>query len=89
MASFIKGTKIWNRIEKKLVISNGFATETGLCGAFTLDSVVRFVLDMKISASRAKMIFFSDADGEEKEFEMDRDCDGKFFIEIHMAKISK
>ncbi|MBQ7291721.1 MAG: hypothetical protein IJW76_08385, partial [Clostridia bacterium] len=89
MASFIKGTKIWNRIEKKLLISEDGALETGLCGAFTLDATVRFVLDMKISAELAKMIFFSDADGKRKEFEMGRDCDGNFFLEIPMSKISK
>lgn len=88
MASFIKGNKIWNRIEKKILISADKETETGLCGAFTLDSVVRFVLDMKISAKSAKMIFISDADGKKQEFEMTSDCDGNFFAEIPMSRIS-
>jgi len=89
MASFIKGTKIWNRIEKKILISEFSEKETGLCGAFTLDSAVRFVLDMKISATRAKMIFVSDADGKKREFEMNKNEDGTFFLELPMNKISK
>ncbi len=89
MASFIKGDKIWNRIEKKLLISEDTEKETGLCGAFALDTTVRFVLDKKISASRAKMVVFADADGKKKEYEMSRDCDGNFFIEIPMTAISK
>ena len=89
MASFIKGNKIWNRIEKKLLVSGETAKETGLCGAFTLDATVRFVLDMKISAVRAKMMVFADADGKKKEFEMSKDCDGNFFLEIPMNRISK
>jgi glycosidase len=89
MASFIKGTKIWNRIEKKLIITEDSAVETGLCGAFAADSVVRFVLDMKISATSAKMIIFADADGSKKEFDMHEDCDGTFFLEIAMKEISE
>ena len=89
MASFIKGTKIWNRIEKKLLITENGKTETGLCGAFTLGSTVRFFLDIKISASRVKMIFFADADGKKKEFEMSKGEDGNFFLELPMNKISK
>ena len=89
MASFIKGTKIWNRIEKKIIISDGTETEAGLCGAFTLDSVVRFVLDMKIFASSAKLIFISDESGERKEFEMSSNCDGSFFAQIPMRDISR
>ena len=42
MSSFIKGNKIWNRIEKKILISEGQELETGLCGAFTLDSLFDF-----------------------------------------------
>ena len=89
MASFIKGTKIWNRIEKKLLITEFAEKETGLCGAFTVDSTVRFMLDMKISASCVKMIFFSDADGKKKEFEMSKSENGGFFLELPMNKISK
>ncbi len=89
MASFIKGDKIWNRIEKKLLVSEDSAAETGLCGAFALDTTVRFVLDKKISAERAKMVVFADADGKKKEFEMSKDCDGNFFLEIPMSGISK
>lgn len=89
MASFIKGNKIWNRIEKKLLVSDDGAKETGLCGAFALDATVRFVLDMKISAERAKMIVFADADGSRNEYEMSKDCDGNFFLEIPMNRISK
>ena len=87
MSSFIKGNKIWNRIEKKILISEGQELETGLCGAFTLDSTVRFLLDMKISADSAKMIFISDADGKRQEFDMISDCDGNFFAEIPMRSI--
>ena len=89
MASFIKGNKIWNRIEKKLLVSGDAAKETGLCGAFALDTTVRFVLDMKISAECAKMIVFDDADGSRNEYEMSKDCDGNFFLEIPMNRISK
>lgn len=88
MASFIKGTKVWNRIEKKMIVSDGKATETGLCGAFKLDSVVRFILDIKISAANAKMIFISDADGTRKEFKMSLNSEGSFFVDIPMKKIS-
>ncbi|MBO5006888.1 MAG: hypothetical protein J6C89_05535, partial [Clostridia bacterium] len=87
MSSFIKGNKIWHRIEKKILISEGKETEPGLCGAFTLDSTVRFILDMKISAKSAKMIFISDANGKRQEFEMISDCDGNFFAEIPMKSI--
>ena len=87
MSSFIKGNKIWHRIEKKILISNGKETEPGLCGAFTLDSTVRFILDMKISAKSAKMIFISDANGKRQDFEMISDCDGNFFAEIPMQSI--
>jgi hypothetical protein len=89
MASFIKGNKIWNRIEKKYIVGEHATTETGLRGAFELDTVVRFVLNLKISASCAKMIFFSDADGAKKEFEMSKDEGENFFLELPVNKISK
>ncbi len=89
MASFIKGNKIWNRIEKKLLVSEFSREDVGLLGAFSLDSTVCFLLDKKISASRAKIIFFSDADGKRKEFEMSENEGGGFSIELPMSKISK
>ena len=89
MASFIKGTKIWNRIEKKLLAGEFSAEDVGLCGAFSLESTVRFCLDMKISASRAKMIFYPDADGKRKEFEMSACEGGGFFLELPMNEISE
>ena len=89
MASFIKGNKIWNRIEKKLLVSDFSADDVGLLGAFTIDSTVRFVLDKKISASFAKIIFFSDADGKRKEFEMIVSEGGGFSIELPMKEISE
>lgn len=88
MASFIKGNKIWNRIEKKLIITDFSAEDAGLRGAFTLESTVRFVLDKKISASCAKMIFFSDAEGTRKEFCMS-ECEGGFSLELPMSRISQ
>ena len=45
MASFIKGNKIWNRIEKKLLVSEFSREDIGLLGAFALDSTVCFMLD--------------------------------------------
>ena len=88
MASFIKGTKIWNRIEKKLLITEFAEKETGLCGAFTLDSTVRFTLEA-MSATCVKMVIFADADGKKKEFEMSKSEGGGFFLELPMNKISK
>ena len=35
------------------------------------------------------MIFFADADGKKKEFEMSKGEDGNFFLELPMNKISK
>ncbi len=89
MASFIKGNKIWNRIEKKYLKENDVFSETGLCGAFDKESTVRFVLDLNISASKAKMRFFSDADGKRTDFEMSKGEDGNFFLEITVSKIAK
>ncbi|MBQ8448254.1 MAG: glycoside hydrolase family 13 protein [Clostridia bacterium] len=88
MASFIKGTKIWNRIEKKFLITDHGEAETGLCGAFTLDSTVRFTLEA-MSATCVKMVIFADADGKKKEFEMSKSEGGGFFLELPMNKISK
>ena len=88
MASFIKGNRIWNRIEKKLLVSKFSREDVGLLGAFTLDSTVCFTLDKKISASHAKIIFISDADGKRKEFEMTEN-EGGFSVELPMSKISK
>lgn len=89
MASFIKGNKIWNRIEKKLLVSEFSREDIGLLGAFALDSTVCFMLDKKISASHAKIIFISDVDGKRKEFEMTENKGGGFSIELPMSKISK
>ena len=88
MASFIKGNKIWHRIEKKLLVSDFSCEDVGLLGAFALDSTVCFMLDMKISAACAKIIFFSDADGKRKEFEMTANEEGGFYAELPMNKIS-
>ena len=88
MASFIKGTKIWNRIEKKFLITDHGKAETGLCGAFPLDSTVCFTLEA-MTADHVKMIVFADADGEKKEFEMSKSEGGGFFLELPMNKISK
>ena len=88
MASFIKGNKIWNRIEKKLLVSEFSREDIGLLGAFALDSTVCFMLDKKISASHAKIIFISDVDGKRKEFEM-TETEGGFSVELPMSKISK
>jgi len=87
MASFIKGNKIWNRIEKKLIVSEHSCEDVGLLGAFPLGSTVRFVLDKKISASSASIIFFSDDDGKRKEFEMS-ESEGGFSAELPMSEIS-
>ena len=89
MASFIKGNKIWNRIEKKYLKENDVFSETGLCGAFDKESTVRFVLDLNISASKAKMRFFSDADCKRTDFEMSKGEDGNFFLEIPVSKSAK
>ena len=87
MASFIKGNKIWNRIEKKLIVSGDSCEDVGLLGAFPLGSTVRFVLDKKISALCARLIVISDSDGKRKKFEMSRGKGG-FSIELPMSEIS-
>ena len=88
MSSFIKGNKIWHRIEKKLLVSDFSCEDVGLLGAFALDSTVCFMLDMKISAACAKIIFFSDADGKRKEFEMTANEEGGFYAELYNSQFT-
>ncbi|MGN1094838.1 MAG: alpha-amylase family glycosyl hydrolase, partial [Eubacteriales bacterium] len=89
MAGFIKGAKIWNRIEKKYIITDTAERDTGLCGAFPRGVLLKFILEERISAHSAKLVVFSDLDGRCMEYPMKKDEGGFFFALISMSDISE
>lgn len=89
MSGFIKGAKIWNRIESKhIVASDNTESAAIFCGAFPADVSVKFSLGKNITAERVSLFLLCDKSGDSAEYPLSRGKDGVFSVTLSMSAIS-
>ena len=89
MSGFIKGAKIWNRIESKhIVASDNTESAAIFCGAFPADVSVKFSLGKNITADKVSLFLLCDKSGDSAEYPLSRGKDGSFSVTLSMEEIT-